>query len=236
MHSLCLVIGIACLVAVTICQSTTVCNPVTGICFEQLFNPSLNVTVGLALPPKEDSEFVNEALILGVSRTFRFTSFPLPYGFAGVLLGHQNSVVEQAPVVGVMWYEDFVSEAQEESTPFSIDDCRAEIAASGSNNSLIPLLHAPLTATFSPLTTWGTTAARFIFRCPNCSILTDYLTATGETTLTTVISTSYPMYIDDTLTLANLSLLGAQYEEFTFNTTAAYFSNYSAFLSAAGLV
>src|ERR1700761_1140789 len=33
-----------------------------------LQNPTLNVTLGFALPPKEEKEFVNEALVLGMPR------------------------------------------------------------------------------------------------------------------------------------------------------------------------
>jgi hypothetical protein len=66
-------------------QSHTVCNPVTGLCFEQFFvrgfdfsslpalkwlpakNSALNVTVGFALPPKQSKRFANEVLVLGMS-------------------------------------------------------------------------------------------------------------------------------------------------------------------------
>jgi hypothetical protein len=51
-----------------------------------------------------------------------------------------------------------------------------------------------------------------------------------------VISTSYPVYIDSTWTLANLSLAGSQHQQFTLDTKAARFANYSSILSAAGLL
>ncbi|KAJ7740461.1 hypothetical protein DFH07DRAFT_839109 [Mycena maculata] len=205
-----LILSLGCLIAVSMCQSNTVCDSTTNLCFEQIFIPTLNVTVGFALPPKKESEnFVNEALVLG--------SFALPYGFAGAVLGEQKTLVESSPVVGLVWYADFVSAAQEKSTPFSIAYCRAEIVTPGSNNTLIPLFNK-----------------QFIFRCQNCGIITDYLVENDEIKLTTVISTSYPEYIDTTLTLVNLSLVGAKYQEFTLNTRRAHFSNYSAMLSAAG--
>jgi hypothetical protein len=44
------------------------------------------------------------------------------------------------------------------------------------------------------------------------------------------------VYIDKTLTLANLSLVGAKHQEFTLNAKAARFSNYSSILAAAKLL
>jgi predicted HAD superfamily phosphohydrolase len=49
-----------------------------------------------------------------------------------------------------------------------------------------------------------------------------------------LISTSYPEYLDRTLTVANLSLIGVKSSEFTLDTERAHFNNYSSLLSAAG--
>jgi predicted HAD superfamily phosphohydrolase len=49
-----------------------------------------------------------------------------------------------------------------------------------------------------------------------------------------LISTSYPEYLDKTLTMANLSLIGVKCSEFALDTERARFSNYSSLLSAAG--
>ncbi|KAF7345686.1 hypothetical protein MVEN_01588400 [Mycena venus] len=226
-------------------KSHTVCDPVTGLCFEQFFNSVLNVTIGFALPPMKSKDFVNEVLVLGVSYihlvlevvTQTVKSFPLPYGFAGVVLESDDNArraFQQGPVT-LAWYAIFTSAEEASETPFSTEYCRAEIATAGSNHTLMPLITAPIVTTFSPLTTWGNGGAQFIFRCQNCSIITDHFT-NAKAKLTTVISTSYPVYIDNTLTLANLSLTGAQYQEFTLDTKAAQFSNYSSILAAASLL
>ncbi|KAF7336150.1 hypothetical protein MVEN_02162400 [Mycena venus] len=210
-------------------ESQTVCNPVSGLCFEQFFNSELNVTVGFALPPKQAKEFSDEAC-----------SFPLPYGFAGVLLGDsfedRRRAALSTPLPALTWYSDFTSQPQAETTSFSIEDCRAELATTATNDTLVPALKTPITQTFSPLTTWGHGGAQFIFRCRNCSVVVDYFAKHDKAKLTTVISTSYPIYLDDTLTLANLSLVGAQYQEFKLDTKAARFANYSSLLAAAGLL
>ncbi|KAJ7624943.1 hypothetical protein FB45DRAFT_1087101 [Roridomyces roridus] len=210
--------------------------------------PNLNVTVGFALPPPGDGTFVDEVLILG--------SFPVPYGYAGVVLGALEvgklGLQKRAEgTISVEWYEDFVAVEQAEATPFSIQNCRAEMTTlyvpqfsrtprsqkvyPSSNDTPIPLRDAPINVTFSPSTTWSPSSAQFIFRCQNCGILADYLTRADEVEVTALISSSsYPEYLDNSLTLANLSLVGAQYEVLVLNAVAARFHNYSELLSAAG--
>ncbi|KAJ7718575.1 hypothetical protein DFH07DRAFT_784911 [Mycena maculata] len=219
-------------------------------------NPTLNVTVGFALPPQWERGHVDEALVVGISFALRSFDSSGPHEDflesswakkmrwssgswqcqwqSGMPLGYSSAVIVIHSEFRLFFYVDFISAEEAQSTPFSIDFCRAEVATLGSNNTLIPLLNEQVNATFSPLSTWGTDAAQFIFRCQNCSIITKYFQKTIEANFTTVISTSYPEYIDNTLTLANLSLVGAQSQEVTLNTTAAHFSNYSAILSAAG--
>ncbi|KAJ6552823.1 hypothetical protein B0H19DRAFT_1072324 [Mycena capillaripes] len=230
-----LIFTLGCLAAASVgkSQSQTVCNPVTGLCFEQFFNSALNVTVGFALPSKHDKEFPNDVLVLG--------SFALPYGFAGVTLGDSEEYGRRADsqsqnLAALLWYSAFASAEIAQETPFSIEYCRAEMASPGSNNTLTPLLQAPIAPTFSNLTTWGNGGAQFIFRCQNCNTVTKYFAQNDKAKLTTVISTSFPVYIDNTLTLANLSLVGSQQQEFTLDTKAARFSNYSSILAAAGLL
>ncbi|KAJ7108051.1 hypothetical protein C8R43DRAFT_962965 [Mycena crocata] len=193
-----------------------------------LQNSALNITLGFAMPLKEEKQYNNEALVLG--------SFPLPYGFAGVVMGELETPVEQGGSTGLFWYIVAAPAVEAGDIPFTIDGCRAEMATPGQNNTLIPLLTTPVTATFSPLTTWGTNAAQFIFRCQNCSIMTDTFDKHAEAKLMAMVSTAYPEYIDDTKTMANLSLIGSKQQGFTLNTTAARFSNYSSFLSVAGFV
>ncbi|KAJ7327608.1 hypothetical protein DFH08DRAFT_1084752 [Mycena albidolilacea] len=228
--SLLLALTLGCLTAASLGQSHTVCNPVTGLCFEQFSNSALNVTVGFALPPKQNKIFANEVLVLG--------SFPLPYRFAGITLGQSDNDVRRAQQgsITLAWYSIFESAEAAAKTPFSTDYCRGEISSLGSTHTLTPLIAAPIATTFSPLTTWGNGGAQFIFRCRNCNIVTQYFAMHDKAKLTTVISTSYPVYIDSTWTLANLSLAGSQHQQFTLDTKAARFANYSSILSAAGLL
>ncbi|KAJ7872241.1 hypothetical protein B0H13DRAFT_2349525 [Mycena leptocephala] len=219
--------ALGCLTAVSIGHSNTVCNPVTSLCFEQLFMRNLNVTIGFAFPPKQEQQFVNEVLVLVYlfncvdMSTDTSQSFPLPYGFAGVMLGEESTLTKKSSVIGLSIFADFVTAAQASESNFSIADCRAQMVTPGSNHSLIPILSAPIITTFSPLTTWGTNAAQFIFRCQNCSIVTDYFAKNGEVKLTTLLSTSYPEYLDDTMTIANLSLVGEEHQESTLSPAAA---------------
>ncbi|KAJ6505691.1 hypothetical protein C8R47DRAFT_1102216 [Mycena vitilis] len=226
--NLCFVLGW--LAAACSGKSSTVCNPMTDLCFEEHFMAKLNVTVGFALPPKAEQQFADEVLVLG--------SFPLPYGFAGFMLGDPDSLNKQGSAVGLVVYVIFGSNAQASTSNFSIADCMAEMVTPATNNSLVPILNAPINATWSPLTKYSYEgkAAQFIFRCQNCSIVTNYFADKDEVKLTTLMSHAYPEYVDDTLTLANLSLAGEEHQESILNTAAARFSNYSSLLSAAGFV
>ncbi|KAJ7275841.1 hypothetical protein C8J57DRAFT_1223989 [Mycena rebaudengoi] len=167
---------------VSMSQSQNVCSPTTGLCFEQFFvsnctlqDPVLNVTVGFALPGGENSNFPDELIVLGGGNIFERTklhilmtaqSFPLPYGFSGL------SFDDTLPMP--TWYVIFTSAAEAESTPFSLDKCRAEMVTNVSNEMLTPVLDSPAVWTFSPLTTWWAgESAQFIFRCQNCSELTN---------------------------------------------------------------
>jgi hypothetical protein len=121
------------------------------------------------------------------------------------------------------------------------------------NNTLNPVSGGQIIPTFSFLTGHNGSQATFILRCQNCQLLTNYLAGTSQVglswqilyfasvptviyqvTLTSVVSNSFPMYINGG-PLANLSLDGAWYDSFTLNTSQAVFSNYSAMLVAAGL-
>ncbi|KAJ7483606.1 hypothetical protein FB451DRAFT_1235112 [Mycena latifolia] len=233
MRLLQLALSLGWLVITSLGQSQTVCNPTSGLCFEQFFSPVLNVTVGFALPPEDELEFTNEVLVLGML----WPSFPLPYGFAGVVLGDTDALDENSTNLStLLWYSGFATPDAASVATFSISDCVAELATRGSAHKLTPIMNTPVATTFSPMTTWGNGGAQFIFRCQNCNIVADYFAQAAEVTLTTLISTTYPEYIDYTMTKANVSLVGAQHQEFTLNTNAAHFSNYSSILAVAGFV
>ncbi|KAK7031948.1 hypothetical protein R3P38DRAFT_3187671 [Favolaschia claudopus] len=197
----------------------------------------LNITVGFALPPEHSEVFKDELLVLAVGNF----SFPLPYGFSAVTLGSDAANAHLASdkgalsngITGLVWYIVAVNDT--EKLPVSIENCRSEVVAIGANQTFTPVIPAPIFVTFSPLTTWDNDRALFIFRCQNCSAVTEYLTGHDDAVLTAILSTSYPIYLDSTLTLANLSLVGAEYEEFKVNTDAAQFANYSSLLQAAKL-
>ncbi|KAJ7264278.1 hypothetical protein C8J57DRAFT_1718710 [Mycena rebaudengoi] len=205
---------------VALSQSQNVCSPTTGLCFEQFSDPALKVTVGFALPEDDDPQFADELIVLGF--------FPLPYGYAGVSF-------ENATGPTVAWYTEFQSQQEAEATPFTIDFCRSEMVTLVSNQTMMPVMDSPTVWTFSPLTTWWAgESARFIFRCQNCSVLTDYFRGEQERKLTALVSTSYPQYVDATRTFANLSLDGAKSGDFVLDAKRAHFGNYSSLLSAAG--
>ncbi|KAJ6489757.1 family S53 protease-like protein [Mycena sanguinolenta] len=103
------------------------------------------------------------------------------------------------------------------------------------NDTLVPDsdMDGQINALFSFLTMESDDEAIFVFRCQNCSVLTNYLAEAPQVTITTVIAPSDPEYINGT-GFANLSLADAQYESFTVDTTQARFANYSSMLKAAG--
>lgn len=147
------------------------------------------------------------------------------------------------------WYIDFPPNQDDPLTP---QNCHAETTtlkqvyllyphwsrnstepSESTNNTLIPLSSGQITATFSHLSAHVAHEAIFILRCQNCEVVTNYFASDPEVELTTVVSTSLPVFIDGNL--ANLSFTGAELDLFMLNTNQAQFANYSAMLSAAGL-
>ncbi|KAF7324968.1 hypothetical protein MKEN_00539200 [Mycena kentingensis (nom. inval.)] len=211
--------------------ASTVCAP-NGICFEQYYNPVLNVTSGFALPLENDPEFPDELLMLH--------EFPLPYGYAGLRMGGLSDYAAHSLVVCIIFSDLF--EAQ--TIPFNLSMARAEFVQPADNDVLTPLNLPQLSSTFSPILTVvdavrGVGSATFIFRCQQCTAFLDYLAAAaagGPATFTTLYSHTYPVYVDDARTLANVSSVGSAYQEITFDAGRARFANYSAMLEVAGLL
>ena len=90
----------------------------------------------------------------------------------------------------------------------------------------------------SPLTKPTPTTVSYIFRCVACSTAdTNVTTANGTISMTAILSELAPIYLNTEGTAANLTIGGPRGFPFVFpvNIDAARSSNYTSFLSIAGL-
>ncbi|KAF8191074.1 hypothetical protein K438DRAFT_1935531 [Mycena galopus ATCC 62051] len=135
-------------------QLTEVCNPGTGLCFNQAFDEATESTFGFVLPT--EGIFTDDFITT--------ITTPVPYGFVGFGIGNAGKIPVMS-VAGVM-------------TAFTIPGpigtlqnamLMQQSTLSTNGTQLVPNSSGGLVS-ISKLSFWNATSATFIFRCQNCSL------------------------------------------------------------------
>ncbi|KAJ6590049.1 hypothetical protein DFH09DRAFT_1140757 [Mycena vulgaris] len=135
-------------------QLTEVCNPGTGLCFNQAFDEATESIFGFVLPT--EGTFTDDFITT--------ITTPVPYGFVGFGIGNAGEISE-LNVAGVMTL--FTSPGP--IGTFQNVMFMQQSTLSTNNTQLVPNSSGGLVS-ISKLSFWNATSATFIFRCQNCSL------------------------------------------------------------------
>ncbi|KAF7324069.1 hypothetical protein MKEN_00629300 [Mycena kentingensis (nom. inval.)] len=198
-------------------QTMEKCNTQGTLCFQQITDPTTQITLGLALPPGGaiDVDFLAQLTV------------PVPYGFAGFGVG-ANSAIPQASVGGFV--TRFTLSGPSGAVVNAMLVQQNTLSADGSK--LFPTSAGGGTVQVSSLSSYTSTAANFIFRCQNCLTSSD----SGPLGLTLFSSSRAPIYPAIDALNATLLTAGATISTVEFSDTVGLqTAEYAGYLAVAGV-
>ncbi|KAJ7048769.1 hypothetical protein C8F01DRAFT_1094404 [Mycena amicta] len=157
-------------------QFTKVCDADLGLCFNQVSDALTKTTIGISVPAGS---------LLTEDFTVRIIT-PLPYGYAGFAIAfgeaandNTNSSLSSLPATVIPIAAFIVGPIG----TFEMGMLAQQTSLSPDASQLIPLTTSSPSGkiTFSPLSTWNSTSANFIFRCQNCPLSTVAITSANQT-------------------------------------------------------
>ncbi|KAJ6561611.1 hypothetical protein B0H19DRAFT_1068365 [Mycena capillaripes] len=134
-------------------QLTEMCNPETGLCFNQAFDEATESTFGFVLPT--EGTFTDDFLAT--------ITTPLPYGFVGFGIGNTGKI---PGLSAATLMTRFTSPGPTGTLQNAMLVQQSTLSTNGSQ--LVPNSSGGLIS-ISKLSFWNATLATFIFRCQNCS-------------------------------------------------------------------
>ncbi|KAJ7911956.1 hypothetical protein B0H13DRAFT_1875303 [Mycena leptocephala] len=203
------------LVAAVQGQFTQACSSATGICFNQVFDPVTNVSIGVVLPLSGSfcSDFIAQV------------TTPIPYGASGFSLAPAE---DSDPSI-----RTFQLPTPTGAVSGSTMLIQQTVPTPG-NSRLVPIATGA-SISMSPLSKWTATTATMVFRCQNCFASTS-IAAASPVQLTVFRTNTPPTYPVPGAFNGTVSTDGAMSNTFHIADSAVFESkDYEAFLSAASL-